>query len=65
MNVIEINEVKMDSEQPYKNNFNYDTASYARAYQTRAGFRTPIFILVTKALNLSYQLFQTDGQLIV
>lgn len=33
MNVIEINEVKevkMDNEQPYDNNFNYDTASYAR-----------------------------------
>ena len=25
----------------------YDTASYARAYQTRAGFYSPIFILVT------------------
>lgn len=25
----------------------YDTASYARAYQTRAGFHTSIFILVT------------------
>lgn len=27
----------------------HDTASYARVYQTRAGFHTPIFILVLSA----------------
>ena len=30
-------------------NENYDTASYARVYQTRVGFHTPIFILVLSA----------------
>ena len=45
----------------------YDTASYARVYQTRAGFHTPIFILVTsrqrRVITHASNYLQTDGQL--
>ena len=50
-------------------NENYDTASYARVYQTRAGFHTPIFILVTsrqrRVITHASNYLQTDGRLIV
>ena len=45
----------------------HDTASYARVYQTRAGFHTPIFILVTsrqrRVITHASNYLQTDGQL--
>mgnify|MGYP005838719881 CR=1 FL=1 len=45
----------------------HDTASYARVYQTRAGFHTPIFILVTsrqrRVITHAYNYLQTDEQL--
>ena len=51
-------------------NENYDTASYARVYQTRAGFHTPTHAsieakrnLVTSRQRQVINYLQTDGQL--